>query len=80
MISYKMKLLPTLNQKVHLIDFDAMNDSLEQSLTLDSAFNSSEACRRLLRKDLSITLPEKSTVLLSQIKCLHPKNEDKHPF
>ena len=75
MISYKMKLLPTLNQKVHLIDFDAMNDSLEQSLTLDSAFNSSEACLFITEGFIDYIPRKNLQSLLSQIKRLHPENE-----
>lgn len=75
MISYKMKLLPTLNQKVHLIDFDAMNDSLEQSLTLNSAFNSSEACLFITEGFIDYIPRKKIQSLLSQIKRLHPENE-----
>tara|TARA_B100000575_G_scaffold294498_1_gene310840 strand:- start:809 stop:1765 length:957 start_codon:yes stop_codon:yes gene_type:complete len=75
MISYKMKLSPILKQKVHFIDFNAMNDSLEQCLTLHSAFNSSEACLFITEGFIDYIPKKNLESLVSQIKRIHPENE-----
>ena len=75
MISSKMALLSTQDQRLHFIDFNAMKDSLEQCLTQHDAFNSSEPCLFITEGFIDYIPRENLTSLISQIKRIHPENE-----
>lgn len=75
MISFKKNLLPTQYQRVHFIDFNAIQDSLEQCLTKHPTFNSNEACLFITEGFIDYIPREILTSMISQIKQIHPGNE-----
>ena len=74
-ITFKKKLLPTLNQKVHLIDFDATKNTLDQCLKKHPTFNSNRPSLFITEGFIDYIPKENLVPLLSQIKHLNPKNE-----
>ena len=75
MISFKKKLLPTLNQKVHFNDFDATMNALDQCLYQQPAFNSNRASLFITEGFIDYIPKENLVSLLTQIKHLNPENE-----
>ena len=74
-ITFKKKLLPTLNQKVHLIDFDATKNTLDQCLKKHPTFHSNRPSLFITEGFIDYIPKENLVPLLSQIKHLNPKNE-----
>ena len=74
-ITFKKKLLPTLNQKVHLIDFDATKNTLDQCLKKHPTFHSNRPSLFITEGFIDYIPKENLVPLLSKIKHLNPKNE-----
>ncbi len=74
-ITFKKKLLPTLNQKVHLIDFDATKNTLDQCLKKHPTFHSNRPSLFITEGFIDYIPKDNLVSLLSQIKHLNPKNE-----
>ena len=75
MITFKKKLLPTLNQKVYFTDYDATKDALDQCLKQHPAFNTNTPSLFITEGFIDYIPKGNLVSLLSQIKHIHPKNE-----
>ena len=75
MITFKKKLLPTLNQKVHLNDFDATKNALDQCLKQQPEFNPKRPSLFITEGFIDYIPKDNLVSLLSQIKHINPKNE-----
>jgi len=75
MITFKKKLLPTLNQKVHLNDFDATKNALDQCLKQQPEFNPKRPSLFITEGFIDYIPKDNLVSLLSQIKHINPENE-----
>jgi len=75
MITFKKKLLPTLNKKVHLNDFDATKNALDQCLKQQPEFNPKRPSLFITEGFIDYIPKDNLVSLLSQIKHINPKNE-----